>query len=147
MDVKFIEKKPTNTIPNIASWSVGIRDAAMMLTPKRKTNRERRKLLIRSRVSGSAEKPRLTIFRSNKYIYAQLIDDVKRATLVSVSSEVKALHKKGTKVESAKAVGKLMAEKALELGIKKAVFDRNGYKFHGRVKSVADAAKEGGLIL
>ncbi len=113
----------------------------------RKTNRERRKLLIRSRVSGNAEKPRFTIFRSNKYIYAQLVDDVKRTTLVSVSSEVKALHKKGTKVESAKAVGKLMAEKALKLGIKKAVFDRNGYKFHGRVKSVADAAKEGGLLL
>lgn len=113
----------------------------------RKNNRERRKLLIRSRVSGVAEKPRLTVFRSNKYIYAQLIDDVKRTTLLSVSSEVKELHKKGTKVESAKAVGKLMAEKALKLGITKAVFDRNGYKFHGRVKSVADAAKEGGLML
>jgi large subunit ribosomal protein L18 len=113
----------------------------------RENNRERRKLLIRSRVSGTAEKPRLTVFRSNKYIYAQLIDDVQRATLVAVSSEVKELHKTGTKVESAAAVGKLVAEKALKLGITKAVFDRNGYKFHGRVKSLADAAREGGLTI
>lgn len=112
---------------------------------QRENNREKRKARIRGRMSGTAEMPRLTVFRSNKYIYAQIIDDVAGKTLVSADSQVKALHKKGTKIESAKELGLALAKTALEKGIKEVKFDRNGYKYHGRVKSLADAAREGGL--
>ena len=89
----------------------------------------------------------MSIFRSNKGIYAQLIDDLENKTIVAVSSRVKEIltEKKITKTEQAKLVGKLMAEKAIEKGITTVVFDRNGYLYHGRVKSLADAAREGGL--
>jgi large subunit ribosomal protein L18 len=113
----------------------------------RKTNRERRKFRVKKKVHGSAKRPRLSVFRSNKYIYAQLIDDDKNHTLVDVSSEVRALHEKKKKLEAAKEVGKVLAKKALEKGIKEVVFDRKGYKYHGRVKNVAEGAREGGLIL
>jgi large subunit ribosomal protein L18 len=98
---------------------------------------------IRSRVSGTAQKPRLSVFRSNKYIYAQLIDDVAGKTLVSTSS--RALTEKVNKVDSSVEVGKALAQKALASGITEVVFDRGGYLYHGRVKALADGAREGGL--
>lgn len=93
--------------------------------------------------AGTAERPRLSVFRSNAATSAQLIDDTKGETLVSVSSfEIK---KKGTKKEKAAAVGEALAKKAIELGIKRVVFDRGSYRFHGRVKELAEAARRGGL--
>jgi large subunit ribosomal protein L18 len=111
----------------------------------RKTNRARRKLRVRKKVAGTAEMPRLSVFRSNRYIYAQIINDATGKTLVDVSSETVKLHKGVSKTDAAKEAGKLLAKKSLEKGVKAAVFDRNGYKYHGRVKSLADAAREGGL--
>ncbi|WP_026996212.1 50S ribosomal protein L18 [Flectobacillus major] len=105
--------------------------------------RLRIKLSIRAKVSGTAEKPRLSVFRSNTAIYAQLIDDVKGQTLAAASS--KELGLKSGNVESAKQVGAKIAEKALTAGISTVVFDRNGYLYHGRVKAVAEGAREGGL--
>ena len=104
--------------------------------------RIRLKKKIRAKISGTAERPRLSIFRSNKFIYAQIIDDKKNATLVS-ASDVSV--KTGTKLERAKMVGKAIAEKAVAAKIKKVIFDRNGFKYTGRVKLVADAARENGL--
>ncbi len=102
---------------------------------------------IKKRLSGTAEKPRLTVFRSNKQIYVQVIDDIAGKTLASVSSTKKEIAEiaKGIKADQAKLVGKKIAEVALEKGIKEVVFDRNGYLYHGRVKVLADAAREGGL--
>lgn len=111
----------------------------------RKNNRIRRILKIRSTISGTADMPRLTVFRSNKYIYGTLIDDVANKVVADVSGEVKKIHAKKTKIEAAKLVGELLAEKALAVGCKKAVFDRRGYKFHGRVKSLAEGARAKGL--
>jgi len=115
---------------------------------KKKSNRRTRiKLGIRKKISGTTEKPRLTVFRSNKEIYAQLIDDIKGTTLVSASSMQKGFDKKGkTKIEIAKIVGKTLAEEAIKTNITAVVFDRNGYLYHGRVKSLAEGAREGGLI-
>lgn len=105
--------------------------------------RLRIKANVRSRISGTQDRPRLTVFRSNKQIYAQLIDDVEQRTLCSASSlKVDA---KGTKKEQAALVGKEIARVAQEAGIKQAVFDRNGYLYHGRIKELADAAREAGL--
>ena len=101
----------------------------------RKSNRERRKLSIRKNLSGNAEKPRISVFRSNKFVYAQLIDDTKGKTLVASST----LGKK-----TPFAAGKELAEKALGVGVKKAVFDRNGYKYHGRVKSLVEGVRRNG---
>jgi len=109
------------------------------------SRRERIKKGIRKNLSGSTERPRLSVFRSNKGIYAQIIDDVTGKTLVSASSLSKEFNAKGTKIEQSVAVGKLVAEKAVAAGIKDVVFDRNGYLYHGRVKSLADGAREGGL--
>ena len=109
------------------------------------TKKERRikiKTRIRGKVSGSAERPRMTVFRSNKQIYVQLIDDVAGRTLVSASSKGIA---EGTQSEIAAKVGELVAKKAIEAGVTTVVFDRNGYLFHGRVKSLADGARNGGL--
>jgi large subunit ribosomal protein L18 len=102
---------------------------------------------IRKKISGTQERPRLTVFRSNKQIYVQLIDDSQHKTLVSVSSKDKGISEKKNiqKIEQAKLVGKLAAEKTLAAGISEVVFDRNGYLYHGRVKALADAAREGGL--
>lgn len=95
---------------------------------------------------GTAERPRVTVFRSNKEIYAQIIDDAKGVTILSASSREKALASvKGTKIEVATAVGKSLAEKAAKAGIESVVFDRNGYLYHGRVKALAEGAREGGL--
>lgn len=112
------------------------------------TQKELRRLRIRrgirKKISGSALKPRFSVFRSNYGIYAQLIDDVTGVTLASTSSvELKA--EKGTKVEISTLVGKKLAEKAIAAGIKEVVFDRNGYLYHGRIKALADGAREGGL--
>jgi len=104
--------------------------------------RNKIKARIRGRISGTAQRPRMTVFRSNKQIYVQLVDDLAGKTLVAASS--KGLSE-GTKSEIAAQVGKAVAAKALEAGITEVVFDRNGYLFHGRVKSLADAAREGGL--
>ena len=109
------------------------------------SRRDRIKKGIRKNLSGSTERPRLSVFRSNKGIYAQIIDDVTGKTIVSASSLSKEFNAKGTKIEQSVAVGKLVAEKAVAAGIKDVVFDRNGYLYHGRVKSLADGAREGGL--
>ena len=108
--------------------------------------RSRIKNRVRKIVTGTADRPRLSVFRSNKEIYAQLIDDVKGVTLLTASSKDKNIAgKEGTKTEKAALVGKLVAEKAIAAGITNVVFDRNGYLYHGRVKQLADAAREGGL--
>lgn len=108
--------------------------------------RARIKSRVRTVISGTSQRPRLCVFRSNKQIYAQLIDDVQGVTLAAASSAEKAIAgKTGTKSEKAAMVGKIVAEKALAAGISEAVFDRNGYLYHGRVKQLADAARKGGL--
>lgn len=101
------------------------------------------KTRIRGKISGTAQRPRMTVFRSNKQIYVQLIDDLAGRTLVAASS--RGLDEKKTKTEIAAMVGAAVAVKALEAGITEVVFDRNGYLFHGRVKSLADAARGAGL--
>ncbi len=107
-------------------------------------SRQKRHLRIRQTLKGTASKPRLNVFRSNKQIYAQLIDDEKGVTLCSASSlELKG--ENGGNVEAAKEVGTLVAKRALELNMKKVVFDRGGYLYHGRVKALADAARAAGL--
>ncbi len=110
---------------------------------RKNLNRGLRQNRNRARISGTAEKPRLSVFRSNKYTYAQLIDDVQGKTLASAST--KELKKKGKKTELAQELGALIAEKAKKAGVKEAVFNRSFYKFHGRVKAVAEGAKTGGL--
>ena len=109
--------------------------------------RTRIKQRIRKDISGTTEQPRMSVFRSNKQIYVQIVDDAQNKTLVSASSQDKAVadKDKGNKVEQAALVGGLVAQKAKEAGISKVVFDRNGYLYHGRVKSLADAARKGGL--
>lgn len=108
-----------------------------------------RKLRIRRRIrkisSGTEARPRLSVFRSNKEIYAQLIDDVNGKTLVAASSRDKIIDAKGTKTEVANAVGKAIAEKAKKAGIETVAFDRGGNLYHGRVKSLAEGAREAGL--
>jgi len=110
--------------------------------------RAKRKLRVRRRVFGEPGRPRLTVFRSLGHIYAQIVDDVAARTLASASSlskELKGKVKSGGNIESAKVVGKLLGEKALAAGITQVAFDRNGYRYHGRVKAFADAAREAGL--
>jgi large subunit ribosomal protein L18 len=106
--------------------------------------RQRIRFRIRKIVSGTAAKPRLSVFRSNKEIYAQLIDDVNGVTLIAASSREKGVSK-GTNVEVATAVGKLVAEKALKAGIEDVTFDRGGYLYHGRIQSLAEGARAAGL--
>lgn len=102
---------------------------------------------VRAKVFGSSEKPRLSVFRSNNEIYAQLIDDTTGRTLLSYSSRAKgSTLEKSTKTEKSFQVGKKLAESAIANGITKVVFDRNGYLYHGRVKNLAEGAREGGLI-
>ncbi len=102
---------------------------------------------LRKRISGTPEKPRMTVFRSNKQISVQVIDDVNAITLASASSKVKEIAEKAniSKTEQARLVGQLAAKNAMEKGVSQVVFDRNGYLYHGRVKALADAAREGGL--
>ena len=107
--------------------------------------RARRKRRIRKKISGTTERPRLSVFRSAKHIYAQVIDDTSGRTLAASSSKAKDFAAEGSKVDVAKAVGSLIAEACKTAGIEKVVFDRNGYIYHGRVKALADGAREGGL--
>ena len=112
------------------------------------TKLKRRKRIhsrVRKKIQGTAEKPRLNIFRSNRFIYAQVIDDVSGTTLASASSFEAAVANEGNKSEQAKEVGKLIAERAKAAGVDGVLFDRGGYLYHGRVKSLADGAREGGL--
>lgn len=114
---------------------------------KKEFRRNRIKMRVRKVVHGSSDRPRLSVFRSNRDIYAQLIDDNSGVTLVSTSSAIAEIRdQKATKIAKSAMVGKLVAEKAKEAGIQAVVFDRNGYLYHGRVKSLAEAAREGGLI-
>lgn len=118
----------------------------MATNSKKELRRLSIKKRIRKIVNGTADRPRLTVFRSNKQIYAQLIDDKAGRTLVAASSVEKGIEdKKVNKIEQAKLVGQLIAEKAKATGIEDVVFDRNGYLYHGRIKSLAEAAREGGL--
>ncbi len=119
-----------------------------MATKNKKTSRRLRiKKSIRRKISGVAERPRLTVFKSNRAIYAQLIDDVKGVTLASASTlDLEGEKVKNTTVGTAQEVGKILARKAKEAGVEKVVFDRNGYIFHGKVKALADGAREEGLI-
>ncbi len=111
--------------------------------------RIRKQVRVRKKISGTSERPRISIFRSNTEIYAQLIDDSKNATLASASSLSKEIAEElktvKTKTEKAKMVGKLLAKLAVEKGFTTAVFDRGGYQYHGRVRAVAEGAREGGL--
>ena len=112
----------------------------------KKVKRQKIRYKIRKRISGCQDIPRLAVFRSNKEIYAQLIDDSQSATLASASSRDKSIcNQKSTKVEKAKMVGKLIAERAKESGVKNVVFDRGGFLYHGRIKALAESAREAGL--
>lgn len=115
----------------------------MGLSKAEKKDRIRKR--IRKTVSGSTQRPRLAVFRSNGQIYAQVIDDVKGVTVASAASLKITALQKGNKTDQAKAVGKLIAESAMKAGINEVVFDRGGYLYHGRVKALADAARETGL--
>lgn len=117
----------------------------MIKKESRSEVRERRHLRVRKKISGTAECPRLVVFRSNKNIEAQIIDDVKGVTLVS-SSSVQLKLALGSNCEAAAKVGEDIAKKAVAAGITKVVFDRGGYQYHGRVQALADAAREGGLV-
>jgi large subunit ribosomal protein L18 len=118
----------------------------MAIKSKKEFRRVRIKMRVRKIVEGTPERPRMTVFRSNKEIYVQLIDDLNGRTLLSASSQGEEISaQKLDKVTKSKMVGKLIAEKAVAAGIVDVVFDRNGYLYHGRVKSLAEAAREGGL--
>lgn len=126
---------------------------------RQRLGRKTRQRRMRAKIRGTLKRPRLAVFRSQKYLYAQLIDDKKRETLTSASdlegeekkkeNRVEASAKeelvKTTRIERARRVGKILAERAGKLGIKRAVFDRRGYKYHGRVRALAEGAREGGL--
>ena len=107
--------------------------------------RRRRKIRVRKKISGTASRPRLAVYRSNRYIYAQVIDDQAGATLAAASSQEGSLRSQTLTVETAGEVGKLLAERATAAGVSSVVFDRGGYPYHGRVAALADAAREGGL--
>ncbi len=115
----------------------------MALTKFQKRNKIRRR--IRKSVSGTADRPRLSVYRSNEQIYAQVIDDKAGVTLATASSLDKEFKKEGSKSDQAKKVGELLAKNAKEAGVEAVSFDRGGYRYHGRVKSLAEGAREGGL--
>ena len=117
----------------------------MIKRPNTNAQRLKRHKRVRAKISGTPEMPRLNVFRSESNIYAQVIDDVAGVTLVSASSLDKAIEGYGGNVSAATAVGKLVAERALAKGIDTVVFDRGGYLYHGRVKALAEGAREGGL--
>ena len=117
----------------------------MINRPNTKAQRLHRHKRVRGKVSGTPERPRLNVFRSETNIYAQIIDDTKGITLVSASSLEKDFECDGTKTDAAKKVGMIVAERAKAKGIEEVVFDRGGYVYHGRVQALADAAREGGL--
>ena len=114
---------------------------------KKVARRERIKRGVRAKVSGTPERPRLTVYRSNNNIYAQLVDDLAGRTLVAASSLEDEVDASGKPTEVSRAVGQRLAERAKEAGLAHAVFDRNGYRYHGRVRALAEGAREGGLQL
>jgi large subunit ribosomal protein L18 len=114
------------------------------------TSRDKIKFRIRKRIKGTAERPRLNVFRSLSNVYVSLIDDINGKTIISLSTlspEIKTAVQGNKKSDKGKLVGKTLAQKAIEMNIKKVVFDRNGYLYHGRIKAVAEGAREGGLEL
>lgn len=118
------------------------------MSVQREAQRKARHSRVRKKVIGTDERPRLNVFRSIKHIYAQVINDYTGVTIVSASStdkELKGTIRSGGNIESAKTIGLLIARKAIDKGIKTVVFDRGGYQYHGRIKALADAAREGGL--
>ena len=120
-----------------------------MITKERRASRDIRHRRLRRFVRGSGARPRLAVFRSLNHIYAQLVDDDAGKTVLAVDSRSKTFregHKSGGNVAAAKAVGELLAQKATAAGVQNVVFDRGGYKYHGRVKALADAARAGGLV-
>ena len=117
----------------------------MVSKPNSKQARLKRHLRVRSKISGTAQRPRLDVFRSNSHIYAQLIDDVNGVTLAAAGSNEKDFTGNGSNCEGAHKVGQLIAERAAGKGITEVVFDRGGYIYHGRVKELAEGAREGGL--
>ena len=119
----------------------------MVNKPDKNEDRLRRHRRVRGKISGTAERPRLAVFRSSKHIYAQIIDDVAGVTLASASTMDKDFEGFGGNIEAATKVGNAVAKKALEKGITTVVFDRGGFVYHGRVKALAEGAREGGLVL
>ena len=119
----------------------------MVNKPDKNVARLRRHRRVRGKISGTAERPRLDVFRSSKHIYAQIIDDVAGVTLASASTMDKDFEGFGGNIEAATKVGNAVAKKALEKGITTVVFDRGGFVYHGRVKALAEGAREGGLVL
>ena len=117
----------------------------MIKRPDTRGQRIKRHTRVRGKISGTAERPRLSVFRSESNIYAQIIDDVAGNTLVAASSVEKAFEGNGGNIEAAKKVGAMIAERALQKGIEEVVFDRGGYVYHGRVAALAEGAREGGL--
>ena len=117
----------------------------MIKRPDTRGQRIKRHKRVRAKISGTAERPRLSVFRSESNIYAQIIDDVAANTLVAASSVEKGFEGNGGNIEAAKKVGAMVAERALQKGIEEVVFDRGGYIYHGRVKALAEGAREGGL--
>lgn len=117
----------------------------MVSKPDSNKARLKRHARVRAKISGTAERPRLNVFRSAKHIYVQVIDDVNGVTLVSASTVEKDFDQYGGNKDAARAIGKKVAERALEKGISEVVFDRSGYIYHGRVKELAEGAREGGL--
>jgi len=116
-----------------------------MIASKKLQRRSKIRTKIRGKIKGTAARPRLSVFRSNMHIYAQLVDDITGVTLASASSKEKSFSGNGNKVELSKSVGLALAAKAVEAGISDVVFDRGGFLYHGRVKSLAEGAREGGL--
>ena len=117
----------------------------MIKRPDTRGQRIKRHKRVRAKISGTAERPRLSVFRSEANIYAQIIDDVAGNTLVAASSVEKGFEGNGGNIEAAKKIGATVAERALQKGIEEVVFDRGGYIYHGRVKALAEGAREGGL--
>ena len=117
----------------------------MIKRPDTRGQRIKRHKRVRAKISGTAERPRLSVFRSESNIYAQIIDDVAANTLVAASSVEKGFEGNGGNIEAAKKVGAMIAERALQKGIEEVVFDRGGYVYHGRVQALAEGAREGGL--
>ena len=117
----------------------------MIKRPDTRGQRIKRHNRVRGKISGTADRPRLCVFRSENHIYAQIIDDVAGNTLVAASTVEKSFEGKGSNVEAAKKIGAVIAERALQKGIEEVIFDRGGYIYHGRVKALAEGAREGGL--
>ena len=117
----------------------------MVSKKSRSEVRAKKHYRLRNHISGTAERPRLSVFRSENHIYAQIIDDVAGSTLVSASTVEKSFEGNGSNIEAAKKIGTIVAERALQKGIEEVVFDRGGYIYHGRVQALAEGAREGGL--